>query len=198
VHKRIIEATSNGAPMWAAAAYAGVSTRAFEKWMARGYNEEMRVTEEEGTVPDDDEQPYRQLFLDMQTARAQAVVRNAAVVQKAAIGGIVTEVTTKKYRDPGTGEVVEERTEKRTPPDWRASAWWLERRDPGSFGKAAELAVEVSGPGGGPVQVEAVSAADLAAKVRGNIAVLTAAAATAQEIHGADVVDADLVEDGEG
>lgn len=193
-HAKIVEATTGGSPMWAAAAYAGVSTRAFEVWMSRGYAEETRVIEDEA-VPDDGEQPFRQLYLDVLQARAKATVRNAGLIQQAAIGGVVTEETVKRYRDPDTGVMVEEKTVKRTPPDWRAAAFWLERRDGANFGKAAELNVELTGAGGGPVQMSSGGAEDLAAKVRANIAVLTAAAATAAEADSDDIVDADVVED---
>ena len=197
VHKKIIEATEGGSPMWAAAAYAGVTTRAFEVWMRRGYEEEARLTTEEDTVvvvPNDGEAPFRQLYLDVQEARAKATVRNAGLIQRSAIGGVVTEETVKRYRDPDTGAMVEEKTVKRSPPDWKAAAWWLERRDGANFGKEAALNVELSGPNGGPVQVSGSAVDQLAEKVRANVALLTAAAATADEAAGDDIVDADVVD----
>ena len=45
---------------------------------------------------------------------------------------------------------------------WQAAAWWLERTRPQKFGR--RLATEVSGPDGGPVEVE-VSADALAARI---------------------------------
>lgn len=38
------------------------------------------------------------------------------------------------------------------PKTWQAAAWWLERRFPSRYGRRA---VELSGPGGGPIPVEA-------------------------------------------
>lgn len=195
MHERLITATKNGSPMWAAAEYAGITCRTFERWAARGYEEDTRLHNDSTAVPDETEAPYRQLFLDLQRARADATVRNTTNIQRAAMGGIVTEETTKKYRDPSTGEMVEETTVKRTAPDWRASAWWLERRDAANFGKQADLALEVSGPGGGPMQVAAGSVDDLAEKVRANILALTATAATEDERDSDDVTDAEIVED---
>jgi hypothetical protein len=48
---------------------------------------------------------YRQFYLDVRKARAEAIIRNVATIQKAA------------------------------PDSWRAAAWWLERSCPAEFGK---------------------------------------------------------------
>lgn len=194
VHKSLIESTESGAPMTAAAVYAGVSLRVFERWMQRGYLEDLRVTEADDVIPDDDEQPYRDLYQEVQVARAKATVRNAGLIQRSAIGGIVTEKTIRRYRDEN-GQMVEEETVKRTPPDWKAAAWWLERRDGQNFGKTSDLNLEISGPGGAPIEIAGKDAEALGEKVRDHIALLSAAAATAAEAAGDDVVDADVVED---
>jgi len=47
--------------------------------------------------------------------------------------------------------------EKASSSDWKAAAWKLERRYPGDFGKRA---VEFSGPGGGPIQIEKMPGED--------------------------------------
>ena len=42
---------------------------------------------------------------------------------------------------------------------WQAAAWWLERTRPDKFGR--RLATELSGPAGGPIEVEMVTAEEL-------------------------------------
>ncbi|TDD73383.1 hypothetical protein E1293_31475 [Actinomadura darangshiensis] len=59
---------------------------------------------------------------------------------------------TRRYRDPATGQLVEEVEEDVAPPDWRAAAWVLERRHPDGFARPSQL--QVSGPDGGPVEIE--------------------------------------------
>lgn len=177
-HKKLVEATGVGAPMSVAAAYVGVSDRTFERWMRRGYDAEQ--LEVDGQPVPEDEQPFLALYKEVVQARSQAAVKSVVNIQRVAQGGQVTEETTKKYRDPETGAVVEEKTIKRTAPDWRASAWYLERQHRQHFGRDKELQVEMSGPGGGPVEVVGVEA--LAERVRANIAAAAAAAATTQQI----------------
>lgn len=192
-HEKIVSATESGSPMWAAAAYAGVSERAFQRWLKRGYEEEVRVTDDE-EEPNPEEAEFRDLYVAITEARAKATVQHVALVKRAAVGGVIVEETTKTYTDRN-GDKVEEKTVRRSPPDWRASSWWLERRDAGNFGKPDQIAVELSGPGGGPVHVETTDATALAERVRDNILQLTAATAAATELTGDDVVDGELVED---
>ncbi|HET9656657.1 MAG TPA: hypothetical protein VFP72_14980 [Kineosporiaceae bacterium] len=164
VEKQLIDATRAGAPVHAAAAAVGLSQRAVFRWLQRGHDE--LEARDEGRAPDPDEQQYVDLWVGVEKARAQATVRAVANIQRCAAGGIVTEETTRRYRDPDTGEMVEETTVKKTAPDWRASAWYLERQQRADFGRQAELAV--TGPGGGPVQVEhAVDVESLAARIHG-------------------------------
>lgn len=188
VHDRIVQSTTQGAPMWAAAEYAGVSYRAFERWLARGHSEDAAIAD--GEEPNPDEKPYLTLYRDVQKARAKATVANAALIQRAAVGGVVTEETTRKYVDPETGQVVTETTVRRTPPDWKAAAWWLERRDSGNFGRGPSV-VEVTGAKGGPIEVG--SAEQLASRIRANIA--AAAAGVAALGEGTDIMDAEVVEE---
>lgn len=200
VHKKLIEATKMGSPMSVAASYVGISVRSFERWMERGFNAQ-DLEDADQPVPDE-EQPYLDLFKEVSQARSQAAVMHVSLIQRAAQGGVVTEETTKKYRDPETGSVVEETTVKRTAPDWRAGAWYLERQHRHHFGKDKDVQLEITGANGGPIEVVEVD--KLAEKVRGNIAAALAAAQGAEQLqitadgHGVDegdVVDADVVDE---
>lgn len=56
--------------------------------------------------------------------------------------------------DPKTGRPMTVRVREEVLSDWRAMAWRMERRNPGKWGKRDKLALEHSGPGGGPIQLE--------------------------------------------
>lgn len=189
IRERLVAATKQGAPVEVAATYAGVSYRAFQKWMARGRDE--LENREDGAGENPREQPFVDLWEEIQQARATAGVHSVQAVRRAIQGGTIIEESTKKYRDPVTGAVVEETVVRKTAPDWKAAAWFLERQQPAHFGKAAEK-LEVTGEGGGPVQLTAQAANDLANRVFGHIGAVKAALETGP---GTDVVDAEVVPD---
>ncbi|MFJ4988717.1 hypothetical protein ACIP9H_33575 [Streptomyces sp. NPDC088732] len=146
VEARLVTASRTGVAVELAAEMAGVSRSSFLAWMARGRAEvEAR---ESGADPDPDEDEYAALYEKVRTARATAATRAMANIRRVADGGIVTKVVTRRYRDPVTSEVVEEVTEDRTAPDWRADAWYLERQHREHYGKDAVIALEITGLGG--------------------------------------------------
>jgi hypothetical protein len=103
---------------------------------------------EAGEEPDPEAEEYATLYVKVRTARATAAARAMANIRRVADGGIVTKVTTRRFRDSVTGEIVEETVEDRTSPDWRADAWYLERQHREQYGKDAVVAVEITGLGG--------------------------------------------------
>lgn len=202
--KALVEATKMGVPAEVAAQAAGIGARTFMLWLARGREEEDNRAAADYT-PNPVEEPYLELWLKILEARAQAATRNVLLIQKVAQGGIVTEETTRKYRDPDSGEMVTETTVKRSLPDWRASAFMLEKQHRRHFGKEA-VQVELTGADGGPVQVGQVDAEDLANRLTANIKALAAGAAAAsaapqraiEPARDSEPVDAEIVEDSEG
>jgi transposase len=148
VEARLVAASRTGVAVELAAEMAGVSRSSFLGWMARGRAEvEAR---EGGADQDPDEEEYVVLYEKVRTARATAAARAMMNIRRVADGGIVTKVTTRKFRDSVTGEIVEETVEDRTSPDWRADAWYLERQHREYYGKDAIVAVEITGLGDGP------------------------------------------------
>jgi hypothetical protein len=196
--KTLVEALRLGVPVSIACQGSGVSESAFYGWMQRGWAEQEERTNPD-YVPNPDEQPHLDLFLTVTKARSEAAMRNVGLIQKAAQGGAVIEETTKKYRDH-SGEQVEEKTLKRTGPDWRAAAWYLERAHRSEFAKGAEQ-VEISGPGGGPVSISGEEIDRLSAKLTLHIEQATVAAIEAsrrpedEDGEGEDVHEAEMVEE---
>lgn len=90
--RAIVLLVSSGVPQSAAAAAARIGRRTLQRWISLG----RKTTNKKS--------PYRQLYLDVKKAEADAITRNVAIIQKAASKS------------------------------WTAAAWWLERRYPGDFG----------------------------------------------------------------
>ena len=154
--------------------------------MRRGHTEQ--AARDDGEQPDPVEQKYLDLYAKVVEARAHAAVASVGLIRKSAVGGQITEETTRKYRD-ADGQVVEEKTVKRQGSDWRAAAWYLERQHRADFGKETKVTQEVTG------RVElAVNAEDVAARIRANLD----RAAEHQQIAAApatsDVVDGEVIE----
>ncbi|MFJ2745290.1 hypothetical protein ACIO3O_37165 [Streptomyces sp. NPDC087440] len=145
VEARLVAASRTGVAVEIAAEMAGISRSSFLGWMARGRAE--AESRESGGAPRPTEDEYVALYEKVRTARATAAARAMANIRRVADGGIVTKVTTRRFRDPATSEIVEETTEDRTAPDWRADAWYLERQHREHYGKDAVLAVEITGLG---------------------------------------------------
>ncbi|MFI7299231.1 hypothetical protein [Streptomyces sp. NPDC050121] len=146
VEARLVNASRTGIAVELAAEMAGISRTSFLRWMALGRAEiEAR---ESGEEPDEEAEEYAALYERVRTARAHAAARAMANIRRVADGGIVTKVTTRRFRDSVTGEIVEETVEDRTSPDWRADAWYLERQHREHYGKDAVVAVEITGLGG--------------------------------------------------
>lgn len=92
-------------------------------------------------------------------AEAEGVTYWLGLAEKLAAGGFVMETITEKV-DATTGKVIERSTKRSAAaPDGPMIRWGLERRRPEQFGQ--RTAVELTGAGGGPVQIEATAVIDL-------------------------------------
>ncbi|MFI6142349.1 hypothetical protein ACIBCC_29680 [Streptomyces griseus] len=190
VEGRLVAASRTGVAVELAAEMAGVSRSSFLGWMRRGRLEV--ETREAGEPPNPAEDEYAALYIKVRTARAMAAARAMANLRRVADGGIVTKVTTRRYRDPATGEIVEETIEDRTPPDWRADAWYLERQHREHYGKEATVAVEITGLGTGPVGEEdaGIDMSELAERLDRSLF----AVEYPPELEDGGVVDAEVVD----
>jgi hypothetical protein len=163
VEERLIEASRAGLAVDLAAVNAGISRATFLRWMAYGRTE--IVDRAAGSDPNPEMDPFVDLFEKVERARAAAALSAALDIRRASRGGIVTKETRRTF-DPRTGKVVEETVIDKTPPDWRAGAWYLERQHPKQYGKDDHLEVELTGAAGGPLKVQHTGpAADLAERL---------------------------------
>lgn len=117
----IVELISVGNTRRCAAQAAGVSLTALGKWLARGRAEIERLLEDPEAEPDPTEGEYAAFARDVEQADGEAESYHVANILRAAQGD-------KKAR---------------IKPDWRASAWWLERRRNKDYG--VRQAVKLSG-----------------------------------------------------
>ncbi|GGW95405.1 hypothetical protein [Streptomyces noursei] len=192
VEGRIVAACRTGIAVELAVEAAGISSSTYRRWMARGRAE--IAAREDGQAPNKEEDPYVALFEKVRTARAVAAARAVANIRRVADGGIVTKVTTRKFRDPETGQIVEEVTEDRTAPDWRADAWYLERQHRHHYGKDAALAVEITGlDNSEAVQEERVDLTALAERL--NKTLFAVQYPDPPQLEAGQVVDAELIDD---
>lgn len=111
--------------------------------------------------------PSRAIFRDaVIEARAKAESTMVSLVFRAAMGGVITKEVTRTLPN-GT---VESETSYSSP-DGRVGLEFLSRAFPDRWKKQNTLTsqVEVSGPGGGPVQVEDSRFGQLAARLQANV-----------------------------
>jgi hypothetical protein len=102
--EEIAKALRGGVDLETAIHYAEESVPEVYRWLEKGKT--IADSLGEGELPDEENEPYYQLWLALKKARADAIVRNVAHVQQAARSG-----------------------------SWQAATWWLERHVPEMYGK---------------------------------------------------------------
>lgn len=138
-------------------------------WLDRGKAERERIEAgltdtqrtENGDPPAHLERRYLEFSDAVERARARAEEKHLANVQRIALGGQVIEE--EEVIDPESGKVIG-RKRKYHLGDWRASGFVLERAHARNWGR--RQTVEVSGPEGGPVQVDASDGVRIAEQLR--------------------------------
>ena len=105
------------------------------------------------------ERPYFRLWRGIERSIAFFELRNLTLIQQAAQGYDDDETVTVTRRD-ANGNLIETTTTRRQKRarSWQAGAWLLERRMPDRYSQVARH--EHAGLGGGPIEVETVTAAE--------------------------------------
>lgn len=100
----LCSAMRSGSDLDTSCHYAGISNQLVYRWLELGKLESERINA--GEDPLESEAKFLSFWDELKKARADAVVRNVAFIQKAAQDG-----------------------------NWQAAAWWLERTVPEQYGK---------------------------------------------------------------
>jgi hypothetical protein len=151
LRERLLDAVARGMSHTDAARAAGVDRVTFQRWLARGRDAADQLDDGAGDIPDS-ERPYLEFYEALTRAHARGQDQAAELLNKVMTGGYVLKTRTRRYRDPATGHVIEETEDDIAPPDLKGITFYLERRHAATWGRGAEQ-VELSGPGGGPVEM---------------------------------------------
>lgn len=130
-----------------AAQACGISKNTVGNWLAAG--RAARAKQDAGRELNESESRYLGFLGSAEEAISSASSGLVECLHKEAWGGQENRITTTKTLANGDVEVTE-RVEY-TRPNVAAASWLLERRHPKQW---ARRAIEVTGPGGGPIQVE--------------------------------------------
>jgi len=150
----IIAAILRGTHINTACHLAGVGTTTFYRWMEKADRVDYAI--DQGQPYDKADLHYRDFRDAMLDARAQAADRMVDVVQRAAVGGYVVD---EHVALDGNGNVVRNddgtvvMERKFASPDGRLALAYLKVAQPAEWGGNPSR-VELSGPSGGPMQVE--------------------------------------------
>lgn len=139
---RVIFLLRQGAYLRTAAEAAGIGEATLHRWLAN------------------DTPRYREFRESVARARADAQVNLLLTIQMHARGGQTRPKQVVVPKPKGEHEVVT--IQEVVDGDWRAAAWILERSWPQEYGRRE--AIEVTGAGGGPVEVRDAEASRLAAQ----------------------------------
>lgn len=194
----ILHAVLEGNHLTTAAAAAGISQRTLYRWVEIANDVEEAI--ESGKPYDVHGLRYLQFRQRLEDARAQAEMRAVKVVHRQMEGGYLIhekplqDVNGEPVRD-NNGEILVERTYAQ--PDGRLALSYLGRSRPNQWGQSATNRVELTGGGGGPVQVEHTekshieSLAERLAAVAEQIRAEDAEDGESEEIYDVEVVEHD-------
>lgn len=186
---RILQIVADGNHITTACAVAGVSRAALYGWLERG--ESARQAVEAGDPVDPDELRFLDFLDRLALARARAEICAVEVIQRSMVGGFVIseepllDVDGQPVRDDN-GEILWKR--QYAQPDGRLALAYLARSRPDLWGQNPTARLELTGSGGGPVQVEHDHISALAERLS-----LVAAERRAEDVEDG-IYDAELTE----
>src|SRR5690606_38647469 len=122
--KNITSAMKSGAYVETAAVYAGINKLTFYRWLKKGNRSKSGLEWE--------------LCNAVEQALAESELRDLLNIERAAMGSDAQFVNGRATREAVS-------------PDWKASAWRLERKFPRKWGRQERI--EHVGPEGGPIQI---------------------------------------------
>lgn len=129
ISQAILNAVAGGVPYVRAAALAGVTRETALSWLARG----------QGTGGQKVSAYFATFFDALSRAKAQDEARRVLRINQAGQGGAVIYEKTITHAD---GHVTTE--VRRTPPDWQADSWHLERSQPDVWGRRERLDLRIT------------------------------------------------------
>jgi hypothetical protein len=194
VHNRIVSLVTAGNYLSTAAEAVGVARSSVYRWIDWGKDEAQRIAR--GDPPDPEREAFLAFYEATTKARASRETVLVDVLDKVIQGGTVTKRTPltdrgKLVRDDD-GEIVY--VEEMAPPDGKLALEVLARTKPDDWARRPPTQVEITGAGGGPIEVDGPGA----------VASLVARIAAVREqreeddqlmLGGTDVVDAEIVDD---
>lgn len=144
----MLRAITAGVPIEAACQHAGIHKASHYRAMDAG---QLAADKADAGQPlTDREAEYRDYRAAVLRARAQVVVIHVGLVGKAAHGGALIKETTYRNED---NKLVTER--EYAPPQWKASQFLLQTSFRDDFAtRSTRSQVELSGPGGGPIELK--------------------------------------------
>jgi transposase-like protein len=195
---RILELVEAGNHIATACAHVGIGTSTLYRWLDQAADVDEQIAQ--GQRPDVAKQVYVDFRDALALARAKAEVGAVKVIHRSMEGGFVISETPLQdasgdaLRDDN-GNILYSRTF--TQPDGRLALAFLARSWPEKWGQNAQR-VELSGPGGSPVQVQQVGQISALAQRLHEVAAARQADLELEAAGDDEVMDADVVEDESG
>lgn len=146
--QKLTDAVSCGSSIEDAARSQGIHQSTLFRWIKRG--RDATKARQRGAEERPEDEAFIALAEGVDTARAQARVEALTIIRRHALGMPEKVTTTTTEQRPDGKTVTTTKIVERVATHWQAAAWFLERRYPAEFALVNRM--ELSGPGGGPIE----------------------------------------------